>query len=232
MRRQPAPVPHQLQGACEHRQGAANPPAAGKRVRGAARACLRAAGRHPHARRPPATACGRKRQVGAFQGDGDDIIDEALTYYRANVLFRNYELQVCAVARRACHPRTALRTHGRADAQSDVGSRSTASPTHPLGRGRPRHHLLDPLHFRVPRSSAARAPACTVCCVHGGGDVAGAVKRLCPRNKPFSALKTISSALKPFLLPTTARLEKTEDVKSAEKVLQSYSWESLALPGE
>jgi hypothetical protein len=35
-------------------------------------------------------------QVGAFELEGDDIIDEALTYYRANVLFRNYELQVYA----------------------------------------------------------------------------------------------------------------------------------------
>jgi hypothetical protein len=35
-------------------------------------------------------------QVGAFEAEGDDIIDEALTYYRANVLFRNYELQVYA----------------------------------------------------------------------------------------------------------------------------------------
>lgn len=32
-------------------------------------------------------------KVGAFEGEGEDIIDETLTYYRANVLFRNYELQ-------------------------------------------------------------------------------------------------------------------------------------------
>jgi hypothetical protein len=46
-------------------------------------------------KRTPVSAC--ERQVGAFQGEGDDIIEEALTYYRANVLFRNYELQVRAV---------------------------------------------------------------------------------------------------------------------------------------
>ena len=33
-------------------------------------------------------------QVGTYDREGEDIVDEALTYYRANVLFRNYELQV------------------------------------------------------------------------------------------------------------------------------------------
>ncbi len=34
-------------------------------------------------------------KVGSFEGEADakDIIDEAIYYYRANVLFRNYELQ-------------------------------------------------------------------------------------------------------------------------------------------
>jgi actin related protein 2/3 complex subunit 3 len=31
--------------------------------------------------------------VGSFDGEGEDVIDEAIKFYRANVLFRNYELQ-------------------------------------------------------------------------------------------------------------------------------------------
>eukprot|EP00802_Teleaulax_amphioxeia_P023706 Tamp_24326.p1 GENE.Tamp_24326~~Tamp_24326.p1 ORF type:complete len:195 (-),score=50.23 Tamp_24326:409-912(-) len=79
-------------------------------------------------------------KVGAFEGDGDDIIDEALTYYRANVLFRNYELQ-------------------------------------------------------------------------GGAD-------------------RVIIYLTLYISACLARLEKAGDVKTAEKVLQSYAWESLVLPGQ
>jgi len=31
-------------------------------------------------------------QIGAFDEEGEDIIDEAISFYRANVLFRNYEI--------------------------------------------------------------------------------------------------------------------------------------------
>ncbi|KAJ1495615.1 putative actin-related protein 2/3 complex subunit 3 [Baffinella frigidus] len=45
---------------------------------------------------PFRTACKgpvNSAKVGAFEGDGEDVIDEAVKFYRANVLFRNYELQ-------------------------------------------------------------------------------------------------------------------------------------------
>jgi actin related protein 2/3 complex subunit 3 len=70
---------------------------------------------------------------------GEDVIDEALTYYRANVLFRNYELQ-------------------------------------------------------------------------GGAD-------------------RIIIYLTLYISACLARLAQVADVKSGEKVLQAYAWESFALPG-
>jgi len=79
-------------------------------------------------------------KVGAFDGEGEDVIDEALTYYRANVLFRNYELQ-------------------------------------------------------------------------GGAD-------------------RIIIYLTLYISACLARLAQVADVKSGEKVLQAYAWESFALPGQ
>eukprot|EP00285_Hemiselmis_virescens_P014481 CAMPEP_0173392036 /NCGR_PEP_ID=MMETSP1356-20130122/18723_1 /TAXON_ID=77927 ORGANISM="Hemiselmis virescens, Strain PCC157" /NCGR_SAMPLE_ID=MMETSP1356 /ASSEMBLY_ACC=CAM_ASM_000847 /LENGTH=173 /DNA_ID=CAMNT_0014349747 /DNA_START=111 /DNA_END=629 /DNA_ORIENTATION=+ len=32
-------------------------------------------------------------KIGSFEEEGEDIIDEALSFYRANVLFRNYEIE-------------------------------------------------------------------------------------------------------------------------------------------
>ena len=32
-------------------------------------------------------------QIGPFSGEGEDIIDEAINFYRYNVFFRNYEVQ-------------------------------------------------------------------------------------------------------------------------------------------
>ena len=79
-------------------------------------------------------------QVGAFEGEGEDVIDEALSYYRANVLFRNYELQ-------------------------------------------------------------------------GGAD-------------------RIIIYLTLYISACLARLAQSPDVKSAEKTLQAYAWETFTLPGQ